>query len=144
MLMKTNMHVNYHEILPEHEAIHMRLMNWKRWLRAGGSSWTTHPMWRHLKEKEEQEARERGEYVSPPDGFDAHLIEKAVADLPEKHRFAIRWWYVFSGNPVKAARMAAVSKERLAELVKEGRTMLVNRMKKACAIQKNKVTYANR
>jgi hypothetical protein len=82
-------------------------------------------MWRHLKEKEE---RERGHFTAMVDAIDAHLMEKAVYALPEKHRFAIRWWYVFGGNPSGAARQAAVSKECLAELVREGRTMLCNRL----------------
>ena len=144
MLMKTKGYVNYSEVLPEHEAIHERLDNWKRWLRASGTSWTAHPMWRHLKEKEVIEARQRGEFPIPVNSLDAHLVEKAVAALPEKHRFAIRWWYVFSGNPLKAAREIAVTKERLAEVVKEGRTMLKNRIEGYCNPASDVVTFVNR
>lgn len=143
MLMKTKGYVDYQRIAPEHAVIHERLQNWRRWLSGKGMAWTAHPMWRHLKEKEEREARERGEFSIPPNSLDAHEIEKAVALLPEKHRFAIRWWYVFSGNPLRAAKQAAVSKDRLAELVKEGRTMLANRMS-PCASGGNVVTSGNR
>lgn len=144
MLMKTKSYVNYNEVLPEHEEIHARLENWRRWLRAGGASWTAHPMWRHLKEKEDKEARQRGEIPIPVNTLDGHLIEKLVYALPEKHRFAIRWWYVFSGNPLKAAREIAVTKERLAEVVKEGRAMLKNRANGYCNPGIGVVTYANR
>lgn len=128
MLMKTRDYIDFNEVKPEHNAIHERLNNWRRWVRDSGRSWTAHPMWRHLKEKEE---RERGAAYAPPvNSLDGHLIEKAVAALPEKHRHAIRWVYVFQGNPLGAARAAAVSKERLAELIREGRTMLANRMER--------------
>ena len=54
-------------------------------------------------------------------------MEKAVSQLPEKHRTAIRWSYVFPGSPLKMARELAVSKEGLLLLEQQGRTMLVNR-----------------
>ena len=133
MLMKTKGYVDYQRIAPEHAAIHERLQNWRRWVSGKGASWTAHPMWRHLKEKEE---RERGSITLAVDAIDGHLMEKAVYALPERHRFAIRWWYVYSGNPAKAARQAAVSKERLAELVKEGRSMLCNRLRTVDGMEK--------
>lgn len=141
--MKTKGYIDYQYIAPEHATIHERLQNWRRWVSVKGLAWTAHPMWRHLKEKEALESHERGEYSIPPNSLDAHDMEKLVALLPEKHRFAIRWWYVYSGNPLKAAKQAAVSKERLAELVKEGRTMLINRTG-ACDGKKNVVTSTNR
>lgn len=124
MLMKTRNYIDFHEVKPEHAAIHERLVNWARWVRGSGMSWTAHPMWKHLKEKE---ALERRNIPLPVDTLDGHFMEKAVSALPEKHRHAIRWCYVFKGNPLGAARAAAVSKERLAELVGGGRSMLVNR-----------------
>ena len=125
MLMKNRDYIDFHEVSPEHRAIHERLENWKRWVRSGKAAWTAHPMWRHLKEKE---ALEQGALVVVPvDSLDGHLMEKAVSALPDKHRHAIRWCYVFKGNPLGAARAAAISKERLVELIREGRTMLINR-----------------
>lgn len=143
MLMKAEIHVDYHRIDPDHAAIHERLQNWRRWVSGKNIAWASHPMWKHLKAKEEFLTRERGEYHIAPNLQDAHEIEKAVSMLPEKHRFAIRWWYVYSGNPLKAARQAAVSKARLSELVKEGRQMLINRTK-TCEVNKNMITCANR
>jgi len=125
MLMKTRAYIDYNEVHPDHRAIHERLNNWRRWVRDSRSAWTAHPMWRHLQKKEEVE---RGVCFIPVNSLDGHLLEKAVAALPEKHRYAIRWAYVYKGDPSGAARVAAVSKERLAELIREGRTMLVNRL----------------
>ena len=65
---------------------------------------------------------------TPVDTLDAVLVGKAVAALPEKHRDAIRWWYVHAGNPVAMARTLGVSKQGLADLVDVGRTMLQNRL----------------
>ena len=143
-MMKSKSYVNYNEVLPEHEAIHSRLENWRRWVGANGQKWTAHPMWKHLKELEAKEARARGEVSIPVNTLDGHLIEKAVSALPEKHRFALRWWYVFSGNPLRAAREIAVTKERLAEIVKEGRTMLKNRIDGYCNPVSDLVTSGNR
>ena len=143
MLMKAANHVDYHRIDPDHAAIHERLQNWRRWVAGKSLAWASHPMWKNLKAKEEFLARERGEYHIAPDLQDAHAIEKAVSMLPEKHRFAIRWWYVYSGNPLKAARQAAVSNARLAELVKEGRQMLINRTR-SCSSDKNVITSVHR
>lgn len=127
MLMKTKNYVDYTLVATEHAAIHERLQNWARWCKAGRTGWAMHPMWRHLVEKEQKE----NPVVSiPVDTLDAHFVEKAVFQLPEKHRQAVRWSYVFRGNPVGACRLIAVSKERLAELVSEGRSMLINRTRK--------------
>ena len=57
-------------------------------------------------------------------------MEKAVAMLPEKHASAIRWHYVYATRgmqPGKVCRLLGVSASGLAELVTDGRTMLVNR-----------------
>jgi hypothetical protein len=49
---------------------------------------------------------------------EAVAMEKAVSLLPEKHREAIRWCYVFAGGPVAImARRLAVTKEGLMELI---------------------------
>ena len=118
--------VDYNYIKPEHEAIHARLVNWERWVRVRPHGWQTAPMFRMYQSK----ARQWHAPViqTPVDTLDALLVEKAVAALPEKHRAAVRWSYVFAGNPVAMARSLAVSKHGLAELVDAGRTMLQNRL----------------
>ncbi len=60
--------------------------------------------------------------------IDAALMEQAVYALPEKHREAVRWWYVYRRNPAAMARSLGVSKQGLADLVGDGRTMLQNRL----------------
>ena len=127
MLMKSRNYVDYTLVAVEHEAIHQRLENWARWVRVGNAGWAMHPMWRHLVEKEQ---KENPVASLPVDTLDGHFMEKAVFLLPEKHRHAIRWSYVFKHNPLAACKQIAVSKDRLAELVREGRTMLNNRMRK--------------
>ena len=68
--------------------------------------------------------------VSNESGHIYAVLEKAVYALPEKHREAIRWWYVYRRDPVGMARLLGVSKQGLADLVNAGRTMLQNRLQK--------------
>ena len=98
-----------------HAAIDTRLGQWARWVRVRPSGGATAPMFRMYQSK----ARQWHAPViqTPVDTLDAVLVEKAVAALPEKHRAAVRWSYVFSGNPVAMARSLAVSKQGLADLV---------------------------
>lgn len=118
--------VDYNHVHPEHEAIHARLENWRRWVIVRPHGWQTAPMFRMYQSK----ARHWHAPViqTPIDTLDAGIVEKAVATLPEKHRAAVRWSYVFAGNPVAMARTLAVSKQGLADLVDAGRTMLNNRL----------------
>lgn len=125
MLPKTRA-VDFHHVAPEHEAIHARLNNWRRWVIVRPHGWQVAPMFRMYQSK----ARQWHAPViqTPIDTLDAVLVEKAVAALPEKHRDAIRWSYVYCGNPVAMARSLGVSKQGLADLVESGRTMLINRL----------------
>jgi DNA-directed RNA polymerase specialized sigma24 family protein len=54
-------------------------------------------------------------------------VQKGVSQLPEQHRKALAWSYVFRGSPKRVARDLAVSMDGLMVLVTDGRTMLVNR-----------------
>ena len=118
--------VDYNYIKPEHEAIHARLVNWERWVRVRPHGWFTHPMWRNSRTSRQWEV---SPYIGVPvNTIDAALMEKAVYALPEKHREAVRWWYVYRRDPVAVARNLGVSKQGLADLVEAGRTMLKNRI----------------
>lgn len=120
--------VDYNHIKPEHEAIHDRLVNWERWVRVRPHGWFTHPMWRNSRTSRQWEV---SPYIGVPvNTLDAALMEKAVYALPEKHREAVRWWYVYRRDPVAMARNLGVSKQGLAELVEAGRTMLGKRLQK--------------
>ena len=126
MLMRVQEAVDYSHVKPEHEAVHERLSNWARWVRVRPQGWQTAPMFRLYQSKARQ--WEAPVIQNPVDTLDAVVVEKAVSALPEKHRAAVRWSYVHSGNPVAMARALAVSKQGLADLVDSGRTMLKNRL----------------
>lgn len=128
MLMRTTETVDYNHIPAHHEAIHARLVNWARWLRPRLSGWHTHPMWRNSRTSRQWEVSP--DISTPVNTIDAALIEKAVYALPEKHREAVRWWYVYRRDPVAMARNLGVSKQGLADLVDSSRTMLNNRLQK--------------
>ena len=119
--------VDYNYVQDRHQAIHDRLENWRRWVTVRPNGWQVAPMFRMYQSK----ARQWHAPViqTPVDTLDAVLVEKAVAALPEKHRAAVRWSYVHCGNPVAMARALAVSKQGLADLVGDGRTMLQNRLR---------------
>jgi DNA-directed RNA polymerase specialized sigma24 family protein len=60
----------------------------------------------------------------------AHEIERAVSLLPEKHRYALRWAYVFAYIPInRVRRELGVTLEELAKLIDEARTMVIDRLK---------------
>ena len=118
--------VDYNRIAAHHQAIHARLVNWERWVRVRPHGWQTAPMFRMYQSKARQ--WEAPIIPSPVDTLDAALMEKAVYALPEKHREAVRWWYVYRRDPVAMARNLGVSKQGLADLVEAGRTMLKNRI----------------
>ena len=118
--------VDYNYIKPEHEAIHARLENWERWVRVRPHGWVTHPMFRNFRASKQWEASPH--IGTPVDTLDAALMENAVYALPEKHREAVRWWYVYRRDPAAMARNLGVSKQGLADLVEAGRTMLKNRI----------------
>lgn len=120
--------VDYNHVQDRHQAIHARLENWRRWVIVRPHGWQTHPMWRNSRTSRQWEV---SPYIGVPvDTIDAALMEQAVYALPEKHREAVRWWYVYRRNPAAMARSLGVSKQGLADLVEAGRTMLNNRLQK--------------
>ena len=119
--------VDYNHVQDRHQAIHARLENWRRWVIVRPHGWQVAPMFRMYQSKARQwEASPR--IGTPVDTIDAALMEQAVYALPEKHREAVRWWYVYRRNPAAMARSLGVSKQGLADLVEAGRTMLNNRL----------------
>ena len=119
--------VDYNRVQDRHQAIHARLENWRRWVIVRPHGWQVAPMFRMYQSKSRQ--WEASPHIGTPvDAIDAALMEKAVYALPEKHREAVRWWYVYRRDPVAMARNLGVSKQGLADLVDSGRTMLKNRI----------------
>lgn len=121
--------IDFHEVRAEHVAIDLRLVNWARWASGGRGGAATSPMFRLYRSSDARQnyAQETGVMV---DRMDAQAIEKAVCALPEKHRDAIRWSYVYcyrGASVQRACQALAVNGIGLAELVHDGRQMLVNR-----------------
>ena len=119
--------IDFHVIPDGQQAIHARLENWARWVTVRHHGWATAPMFRMYQSKARQ--WHAPDIQEPIDTLDAALLEKAVSALPEKHREAVRWWYVYRRDPVAMARNLGVSKQGLADLVEAGRTLLANRCK---------------
>ena len=121
--------VDYSHVPERHAAIHARLENWRRWVIVRPHGWQTHPMWRSALTSRQWDVSPH--IAVPVNTIDAALMEKAVYALPDKHREAVRWWYVYRRDPVAMARNLGVSKQGLADLVDAGRTMLQNRIGKS-------------
>lgn len=123
MLMKVKS-IDFHHVPADQQAIDAKLRNWSAWVKPRAVSWSS-PIWRLGKSNTRQwhtpEIRETCDMIA------AQAMEKAVYHLPEKHRDAIRWHYVFPISPVKLCRHLGVTMEGLAELVQQGRQMLINR-----------------
>ena len=123
MLMKVQA-IDFHYVEARHHAIDQRLREWARYVAVRQPSWV-HPMWR--------KGRSNGRQWEAPVIRDeinilrAHETEKAVSALPDMHRSAIRWCYVYRTSPAKVIRDLGTTYEKLDQLVRDGRTMLINR-----------------
>jgi DNA-directed RNA polymerase specialized sigma24 family protein len=124
MLMKTHS-VDFHYVSDAHREIDQHLQEWARWVKVRPGGWQSAPMWRNYRSHAWQ--WHQPVIQTPVNTLRAHDTEKAVAKLPDKHRAAIRWSYIWRNNPIQAARGLGVSKEGLLQLVVDGRTMLINR-----------------
>ena len=116
--------VDFHAVLPQHEAIHSELENWARWVRNPKGVDAMQPMFRQSKPAQhwdEVEAHDQTDLVV------AAATEKAVHALPAKNCAAICWCYVYRDSPRIKSRELGVSLEGLGDLVREGRGMLSNR-----------------
>lgn len=121
---------DFSRVDPRHDAIHIRLEQWGRWVVDVPKAWRVHPMFRQYRSHAWQwhmpEIQVRGSSLD-------HLeTEKIVCTLPDKHREAIRWAYVWPWVPVSAVRRElAVTKEGLQSLIIDGRDMVINRLRRA-------------
>ena len=111
--------------VPAHQsAMHERLENWAAYVRVGFAG-KQHPMWANTQSNSRQ--WHAPELRKTCDTLDGHLMEKAVAALPVKHKEALRWYYVTGSGYWKICRALGVSIDGLNQLVVDGRTMLMNR-----------------
>jgi len=119
-------YIDFHAVEPHQLAMHDRLLNWARYVRVRRVMWQA-PIWRLGRSGSRQwHSPEPREEV---DILDGHALEKAVGALPEKHREAIRWSYVWRTTPAHARRALGVTSDTLCRLVTDGRAMLINRSK---------------
>lgn len=125
--MRTREHIDFHAVEPHQHDIDSRLRNWAKWCNGTGSP-ATSPMFRMVPPP----PRVRGEIAYGSDSvdrMDAQKIAKEVAGLPEKHRHAINWHYVKPVSPQRACRGLGCSMGALYQFVRDGRQMLINRLK---------------
>jgi len=110
------------------DAINLRLEQWARWVRVTPKAWGAQPMFRFAKSNSRQWE------VSPViheelDMLECHEIERAVSMLPDKHRDAIRYVYVYPQIHInKILRELAVRPDTLQRLIIDARDMLNNRL----------------
>ena len=123
MLMRAS--VDFFYVEPKHDAIHARLENWAK----SCTGWSKPKVAAGFSMASSSNARgeEVAAIATPVDRIDAMQVGKAVIALPDRHRRAIQWSYVQRTNPRRAAQSLAVSLQGLADLVRDGRQMLINR-----------------
>ena len=119
--------IDFHAVPPHHIDIDGRLRNWGIWCNSRQVA-SSSPMFR-LAPSPEPVRREYGTAcANRVDRSDAICIARAVTQLPEKHAAALNWCYVKPVSPRRACIAIGVTMEGLAELVDDGRQMLVNRL----------------
>jgi hypothetical protein len=120
-----------HAVRSEHVEIHNGLINWSRYVTPNGRSQGRCPMFSQYRSSEVW-----GTTVSiPVDRLAGAKMEGQVFQLPEKHREAIRWCYVYARGSDKyrplpwqaAAKWLGVRKSGLVDLIHDARSMLRNR-----------------
>jgi DNA-directed RNA polymerase specialized sigma24 family protein len=123
--MKREDAVDFFLVDDRHLEVHARLESWARWVRVRPQGWQVAPMFRQYRSHSWQwHTPDIKQSINIPEAVE---MEKAVSLLPEKHREAIRFCYVFAGSPVATAKRLGVSKQGLLDLIRSGRTMLINR-----------------
>ena len=117
--------IDFHSVQDGHLAIHDALLNWARVVRVHAASDKPAPMFAAYRSTEVWQQVESRVPTDPNAGW---RMERAVSNLPEKHRAAIRWQYVWPWQPPgMVARKLAVPVLVLQRLVHDGRSMLKNR-----------------
>jgi DNA-directed RNA polymerase specialized sigma24 family protein len=117
--------IDFHAVEPHQRAIDARLKNWAQWLR-GGNAPACSPMFR-LAPPPPRVRRDMLADAEPLNRPDAVKVAVAVQALPTRHRAAVNWAYVKPVSPAKACRSIGATMEELAQLLRDGRQMLINR-----------------
>jgi len=121
--------VDFASVPPSQWAMHDRLLNWARWCHGATGERqriVTSPMFGLYRSSEVR--REYGSETNIPiDHKDATRIHVGVAALPDKHRRALHWCYLHPKRATDMARELGLSLEGMAQIIRDARTMLVNR-----------------
>ena len=117
------MAVDFFALDPKHRKIDERLVNWSRWVQVHPARFVQ-PMFKGFKSSE---VWAHHEISVPIDSLDAAAMEKQVSALPVNPRDAIRWAYVYRVQPWRFCRSMGITQTTLADLIHDGRQMLVNR-----------------
>ena len=121
----TKTFIDFNHVEPNHHLIDADLQNWALWVRVSHRSpWTASPMFRQCRSNAWQ--WHTPEYRENCDLLAAQAMEKAVSKLPERHRAAVRWRYVFKGSPRKMANALGLTLDGLAKHARDGVQMLCN------------------
>jgi hypothetical protein len=112
------------EVPSSQQKTHEDLMEWARWCGSGRGTRSTHPMFRgyvpYLYPEPTGGAR-------PVDVLLALAVQRAFVRLPERHRAVLSWAYCYPWiNPGRVQRSLAVTREGLAKLLLDSRTMMGN------------------
>lgn len=125
--------VDLNHIEARHNSIDLRLIEWARWVRVTPKSWSTAPMFRMYQSKARQWETDPVIHVEI-NTLAASEIERAVSVLPDKHRTATRWYYVFPFiHEGKIRREIGLTQDALCQILTDSRDMLVNRMRQKMA-----------
>lgn len=121
--------IDIHHVPARHDYINQRLEEWARWVRVRQTGWFQQPMFRMYQSKARQ--WETTPHIPVAiNGLDALEIERAVSILPDKHRAAIRWAYVFGFVPVrKVERELGLTHDALVQMICDSRDMVKKRLK---------------
>ena len=115
--------VDFHQVPERQWPVDARLRNWARWCRGSGHR-AVHPMFRGYKSSDVHS----GITVSDPvDSKEAIRLQKVFVTLPELHRHALQWHYVYPVNPRRMAQELGLTLEGLGQAVIDARDMLKNR-----------------
>ena len=119
--------VDFAIVPPSQWKIHDRLLNWARSCSDGPRQEVAAGF--AMCKSDEWTEREYGMETSVPvDQADASTVNKGVTFLPEKHRLSLVWYYQKRGRaPGRNAADLGFTVERLADVVKDARQMLINR-----------------
>lgn len=120
--------VDFSRIPTRHDAINLRLEHWAKWVSVHPQPWKVQPMFRQYRSHSWQ--WHAPEIKTELNTLECVEVEKMVSQLPDKHRAAIRWAYVFPWiAPSVIRRELALTKEGLEQMLTDARDMLVNRMR---------------